>query len=289
VNAPVIFILAPSYHGATLLSLNLGNHDKIASLGDTIPTLEFDQTCGCGKKVSQCQFWQRIRYLIPERGESSFIPRYPKLVKYSNLNRYIVYSSALFINKLGFTWNATPFFKSYNRFVGFVLDYYNKPIFIDGAKSISRYLSVKAAGGNVLGIIHIVRDPRGYVTSAKKNKLSISSACKQYNSYHKKVYNTTRLLKEKSILVEYEQLTKEPQRIIEAVLDFFELNKKGYVVKGIGSDIHWMGNSSLFKFDGRFYQNTKWMDELTDDEQMFIYRKTRKTYEKLKESGWTIG
>ena len=49
-------ILCPSYHGATLLSLLLGNHTKVFSLGDTIPTEPFPIRCGCGAPFDRCEF-----------------------------------------------------------------------------------------------------------------------------------------------------------------------------------------------------------------------------------------
>ena len=68
--------LCPSYHGATLLSLILGNHSKVEALGDTVPTTAFNHQCGCGNYVAECDFWKGLATRIPDRGrEHLFLTR----------------------------------------------------------------------------------------------------------------------------------------------------------------------------------------------------------------------
>lgn len=52
------FVLAPSYHGATLLSILLNTHPQVAALGDTVP--KWDHVCACGVNVDNCEFWAPI-------------------------------------------------------------------------------------------------------------------------------------------------------------------------------------------------------------------------------------
>ena len=44
------FVLSPSYHGATLLSKLLNAHPEVTALGDTYPSNQFDQICGCRRR-----------------------------------------------------------------------------------------------------------------------------------------------------------------------------------------------------------------------------------------------
>src|ERR1700675_4464699 len=56
----VAFVVCPSYQGATLLALLLNNHSQISALGDTIPMRKWDPVCACGRRVSECDFWQTV-------------------------------------------------------------------------------------------------------------------------------------------------------------------------------------------------------------------------------------
>jgi hypothetical protein len=44
----VFFVLAPSYHGATLLAKLVNAHPGVTALGDTMPSNRVDHFCGCG-------------------------------------------------------------------------------------------------------------------------------------------------------------------------------------------------------------------------------------------------
>jgi hypothetical protein len=74
------FVLSPSYHGATLLSKLINAHPELTALGVTYPSNGFDQVCGCGKKVSECPFWQAIKADVgAERypGTRVMLPQFP--------------------------------------------------------------------------------------------------------------------------------------------------------------------------------------------------------------------
>jgi len=86
------FVLAPSFHGATLVSLILSNHKNIVALGDTLPTLSFDQGCGCGKLVSECNFWQSLKQDVPENGTHHILPEYPRVFRHRHLNLAVLYA-----------------------------------------------------------------------------------------------------------------------------------------------------------------------------------------------------
>ena len=74
------FVLAPSYHGATLLAKLHNAHPDLTALGDTYPSHAFDQVCGCGERVSRCPFWQAVKAEVcAERypGTRMMLPLYP--------------------------------------------------------------------------------------------------------------------------------------------------------------------------------------------------------------------
>jgi hypothetical protein len=68
---PVIYILASSHGGSTLLDLLLGSHPEIESVGEIERFYRFlkdfrenegvDRRCTCGEHVENCKFWGAVR------------------------------------------------------------------------------------------------------------------------------------------------------------------------------------------------------------------------------------
>ena len=275
------FLLAPAYHGATLLSLVLGNHTQIISLGDTLPTNDFDQVCGCGSKVSQCEFWQNIKNTIPCEPSNKLLPEYYSLIGNKSINKVAVYLLLLLANKVGLKFHNNSFLRTYTAFLEYVLRYYNKDIFIDGCKSINRYLSVKASNNSIGGVLYLVRDPRAFALSAKKGLgISVDEAANIYNSFHSRVLMTLNFLKEKYLMVTYEEFIEKPDDVLGGILEFMNVDNENILLP-INKNVHWMGNSSLFNFDGNLYENQKWKEQLNPDEQNLVMFKTAKVCTKL--------
>ena len=91
-------VLCPSFHGATLLSLVIGNHSRMLSLGDTVAT-EPGHHCGCGALVAECPFWRRVNG-GPDGGAA--MPR-PELFASPRLNQTATISVAIVAFRLGKT------------------------------------------------------------------------------------------------------------------------------------------------------------------------------------------
>jgi len=69
----LIYILAASHSGSTLLSMLLGSHRQIATVGELKLSSKAigDVTryrCSCGRFILQCDFWQNITAGMAERG-----------------------------------------------------------------------------------------------------------------------------------------------------------------------------------------------------------------------------
>src|SRR5262249_23449475 len=76
------FALSPSFHGMTLLAKLLNAHPKAVCVGDTYPSNRYDQTCGCGKKVSDCEFWQTVKRSVRMGSDATaphLLPLTPKV------------------------------------------------------------------------------------------------------------------------------------------------------------------------------------------------------------------
>lgn len=67
------YILAPSHSGSTLLSMLLGAHPQIATVGEISLSPEAmgdlgRYRCSCGQLIQQCGFWQKVKAGMVGRG-----------------------------------------------------------------------------------------------------------------------------------------------------------------------------------------------------------------------------
>ena len=67
------YILAASHSGSTLLSMLLGSHPQIATIGEMnlSPKAMGDLNryrCSCGALIRQCGFWQKVKEAMHHRG-----------------------------------------------------------------------------------------------------------------------------------------------------------------------------------------------------------------------------
>ena len=67
------YILAASHSGSTLLSMLLGSHPQIATVGELKLSAsamgDLDRyRCSCGKFIQQCYFWQKVKQGMARRG-----------------------------------------------------------------------------------------------------------------------------------------------------------------------------------------------------------------------------
>ena len=71
-------------------------------------------------------------------------------------------------------WNFFPqksgnFRKSVKAFHAATTSFHRKKIFIDGTKDINRCLCIKHIVSDRIRVIHLIRDPRAYITSLRRN------------------------------------------------------------------------------------------------------------------------
>lgn len=279
----LIFQFAPSFHGATLVALLLNNHSRIASLGDTLPTLAYDQVCGCRQKVSGCSFWSEVRRRIPERGYSTLVPVAPKWLRRERLNGRLMYLCAAAFLRAGVTLRDRRFFDSFDAFVALVGETTGKDIFLDGAKSVHRFLAVAASGRPVDLVLHTIRDPRGFILSNKKNsKRDTQAAIAVYNGYHSRVLRATALAGVPAVPVPYDMLHEQSKGIFHEIFERLGVPDED-VMRPVGAFNHWMGNSTLFDFDGTIRANRRYLDDLSLEEQRQVWAGTERVRRKLEE------
>lgn len=261
----VFFVLAPSYHGATLLAKVVNAHPNIISLGDGYPSNLYDETCGCRSLVSECEYWQQVKEAVGADdflNERRMLPNYPQLVG-GKVDK-LIYNFAhqklikLLIDKNG---KAEDFCEQFSRFTHIIHQLEGvdeNAIFIDGGKSISRVIALWASGYQIDGVIHLVREAGDFVKSSQKQPTGdgfLMSAL-HWQLYHSRASKLKKIIPYHA--VHYGDLSTKPDEVITGLFDFLGVANVPVdkLVGNMDSVWHFMGNSSLFKFNGTFHKST---------------------------------
>jgi len=295
----IFFVLCPSYHGATLLSALLNNHSEVLSLGDTNPTLTFDQGCSCGDKVSACAFWDHVRECTgwkADDGLPTLLPSYPYLSRSNTINKAAVTALALAGEKLGKTvWSAggrpaRRFHDTYGNFLRACRTWAPHKAFVDGEKSLLKFMTVASMGFPVKGVIHLTRDPRGYVNSALKyvKGATTEQLAMEWADHHRRIQRLVGMFgKIPSMTLRYEDLSDRPQAVMEEVFAFMGLDSQDVVCAPKDPKKHHMiGNKMLQSFDGTVQQDRIWETVFPTAEQDAV---TKRLGNLLDEFGYAEG
>ncbi|MGK7887253.1 MAG: sulfotransferase [Crocosphaera sp.] len=303
----IYYVLCPSFHGATLLSVILNNHSQITSLGDTFPNRNFDQICTCRKKVSECDFWQELYHETSLRKfsqEDNWFPSLPQLIK-KNGRSIKPINKILNILILGLTipfgriiWKVPTqsyqeYYEVYLDFVNFIAKRNHSYVFVDGSKKLFKPFFMQSYSNNHIPakIIHITRNPFNYAYSFYKNELKntgvksekyrikiLEKAAKSWLFEHQTILQLKRFfLDELSYLrISYEDFCQEPKNHIGVILDFLELKYEDIIQPVIFPEKHHlMGNISIFDFDGIIRPASTWSSKLSTDEITKIHEITK--------------
>lgn len=258
------FVLSPSYHGATLLSKLINAHPELTALGDTYPANAFDQVCGCGERVSRCPFWQGVKADVGAGcypNTRVMLPQYPG-DQGGRLGRLLFSDFTSF-------W-ATPrilqmlrgrylsgFRADYEAFLAAVHRHTPQPgrLFVDGLKFNSRVAALVAAGFPVGGIIHLHRDPVDFAVSGMRNTgrggwWGVAEHALRYRLYHARARQVERSLP--NLNLSYEALADDIDGQLERLFRFLGVQPMtvAELRDNFGQEWHFMGNASLFAFDG---------------------------------------
>lgn len=255
------FIVAQNFHGTTLLSKLLNDHPEIISLGDTYPSNRIDQVGGCGAYVSECPFWISVAKAVNAeryRDHPHLLPDYPRIagdrfdrVLYNgfgpNTLRRIIPASA-----------RATFARDFEAFEAVVQEHSGRPeatVFVDAVKSISRVYALMASGVQVDGVIHLYRGPGDYIKSTMKQKghslRVFLPRMVKYRLFHKLAGRAAGHVP--YISLTYEGLAESPEETLKALFGFVGVEPRSVselVSEKREQPWHFMGNASLFHFDG---------------------------------------
>jgi hypothetical protein len=291
------FVLCPSYHGATLLSLMLNNHSAVSALGDTNPSRKREQVCTCLKPVSECEFWEAVCARIESERFAALDTLLPTLpwpltdhyldgglthfFSRTEVNRFAGRCAAGVADLLlPIIWRrrsqvTSEYVQTWQSFYAAVRELYGTSLMIDGTKSARKaalWASTMGADADIK-VIHLVRDPRGYSASMRRREghSDIRRYAWQWANIHERIEHLNPALP--YVRIRYEDLATRPEETIGLILDFLGLEREPVLgPPRFPHKHHLIGNSMRLQYDGRVVLDQRWREELTATDQRQVLR-----------------
>jgi hypothetical protein len=266
----IVFVGAVGRSGTTLLERTLATGQGVIALGEMVHMwdrgLRDGEPCGCGLPFRQCPFWTSV-------GDSAFggwdaldlaaVARDRRTV---DRNRYVPF---LIAPRLA----PRKFRAAHARLVGVLEALYtgvhdvasrsaSEVVLVDSSKHPSYLFLLRAMRRHRIGLLHVVRDPRGVVHSWSRNvprpesgeameQLGTLKGCGRWIS-HNLLFQLAGLIGVRRRRISYELFTRDPAEIgraLDSLLDRpapVELDVDGATVH-LGLDHTVSGNPMRFQ------------------------------------------
>jgi hypothetical protein len=285
---PHYFVLAPSFHGATLLAMLLSNHPDVVALGDTNPPRP-QTRCLCGERVADCPFWSVVGQGDPSMYTSTsrkMMPTVPDLTaRYSVNVRLTTAISVASISSSASAWRiaASQFDAYVTAWAAFrkaALEASGARLLVDGEKSVAKFLAFRSITSRGCNLIHLTRDPRAFVHSVNKrraragrNGKTLAECTSVWKRSHKRILRARLgLHPQQYCQIRYEDLAEHPVETMGRLLAFMGLPEQD-VIGTKPQNSHLIGNDGAFSsFQGGVQLDSSWTTELSSGDKEDIYR-----------------
>ncbi len=243
----VIYIVARSRSGSTLLTQLLSAHSAVASVGEAKHLVEERPIrCGCGlDDWRECGFWQSVESRLLAAGGTSLAAaglRSSDPAVFQDANRRLFEAVAA---QAGVEW------------------------VVDSSKDLSRLRRLLDTDLDVR-VIHLIRDPRGVVSSTMRRGTSLETACREYVSEH---VGARHLLRDRSHLeLRYEDLAGAPVATLDRLMGWLGLTVEPQQLRGWRQvprhDVG--GNKMRFEATEDIRLDERWRTELSRAQRLRI-------------------
>lgn len=222
----LIYIMGDGRSGSTILSIILGNHPAIESVGELSRWLVFAGYPKPGDdRVEHHAFWQSVREAYLDTGP---VPNFSELVRaQQEIEEYKNFPKALFGR---IEPDAKTLYRTHTaRLLDAICRVSGKPILVDSSKNMGRACMLLRFWPEKVRVIHLVRDPRGTLWSQMKRNIEQEYKLPVTAMVHYSFKNLMAAFvqwhapKNTVLRVRYEDICMQPRTEIERIGAFLEL------------------------------------------------------------------
>jgi len=276
-----LYIASPSYSGSTLLTMLLGAHPAIATIGEMKGGQEelSSYGCSCGLLLLQCPFWNNLITSLEERGFTYDLSDLRTMPAFRTTHLWLAdailrrYSSGRLFNAVrDYLFAIWPPWRkqlkrllAYNEtFIELVIEMTGGSVFLDSSKDVLRIQYLTKIPSLDVRIIHLIRDGRAVVNSARKNvKQPAYAAASEWRDAQTAIERVADQFCDGRILrVRYEDLCRNPNAQIQRILQFATLSEDRQVMTVEGNGLHILGNRMRLRGTQAIRLDESWRSEL---------------------------
>ncbi len=281
----LLYILAPSYSGSTLLTYLLSQHAGIATIGElkATPMGDVDEyLCSCGTRIVECPFWLQVREECRAFGMEFDVHHFDTVFK-SDENDFIRrllradVRGPLLESVRSFFLGAYPRAKSNldarlarnDTLIRVITNLQQGVFFLDGSKDAARLLHFVESERFNVKVIHLSRDGRAVSASiAKHSKIPFFDAAKVWARNMRGIRNMrARLSDDQVIDLRYEDFCREPEQKLRDIFGWLGLDQSDVDTNNFrNQDNHILGNSMRLSGTSSIQFDEKWRSILSEDE-----------------------
>jgi hypothetical protein len=276
----LVYIASPSYSGSTLMTFLLGSHPEVATVGELKAAGIGDvdrYECSCGTRIRECSFWRHLNGEFERRGEpldladfgTHFRRRGATIA--DRLIRARARGSAFeAIRRLGL--RVLPEARRAHRqiidrnrlFVEVVSGLRGARAFVDSSKDPNRLQYLVWAGYWPVKALYMVRDGRGTAVSYMRHTgVSMEVAATEWRDTVEECDRVmARLPCGEWLKVPYEELCRDPERMLDVVFRFIGLDPARATRDFRSVEQHILGNAMRLGSSSEVTADQRWRGTL---------------------------
>lgn len=250
----VVYIVGASHSGSTLLDMMLNAHPDIISVGEVLKLNEVKRSrsgkleptkCSCGAiGLSQCAFWSRVNQQI--------LRTHGRSIAELDVNDY---------RELGGADANAILFEAIHEVSG-------KKIIVDSSKMPKRLGHLMRVEGLEVYPIHLIRDPRGVISSVFAKK-GLMRSILHYEIVHAQTRTLLRSVPHTTI--RYEDLVTEPEATIDTILEPLGLRFNPGQLRWAEQVKHsFAGNHVRLERTSELVLDQRWKERLSPAQRLLI-------------------
>lgn len=290
-KTPFAFILAHSFSGSTLLSLLLGAHPEIATVGEMFIVRGHntdDYSCSCGEPIDRCAFWQRVAREMAARGIPYDVRSEDTSLSagdYGWPGRRVVWAEprgrfleavrrAAFALMPGVSRELDRRIAINRHLADVVLDLRGARVFVDATKRPGRALLLQRDPRLDLRVIHLVRDGRAVCRSTIRNLgRTVEEGARSWASSAERCEDLRQTLPpERWLTVRHEDLCRDVPGTLERIFGFLGVDTDHPIGDFRASDHHIIGNRMRLSRTSEIRLDERWRAELRPEQIRTVER-----------------
>ncbi|HET7695339.1 MAG TPA: sulfotransferase [Vicinamibacterales bacterium] len=283
-RVPFVYILGAGHSGSTLLTLLLGSHPRICTIGEVkAPAIGApdEYPCSCGERIAACRFWRELSREVAARGArldiaggATDIRRAPtaylrRLLRPLHRGPAVeaIRDAAL---RLSPEWRGflDRFQTLHAAVVTAACTITGKDVFVDSSKTGVQLKYLLANPRLDVKVIRLVRDGRGVSLSYRASEgFTFEAGARAWRRANEEADSVVAALpRERWYDLRYETLCREPEATLAALAAFIGVEPLDLRAYSAGPIQHVLGNNKARLRADEIRLDERWRRTLTPED-----------------------